>query len=202
MLSRFADLLSTLSAVCFDVFDTALTRSVDTPVDVFAIIGEKLIQRHGALFSGYAEAREIAERTAREKAARHQKREIGFQEIVEALETQNPAFSQYRSEFFDTEMETERECCFAVPEIKAAFDLCRDKGILVFFVSDMYLPETAIRNLLENAGYEAPELIVSCETGCAEWDGSQWPIVTQEWGNAEQILHIGDNEGSDVRTAQ
>lgn len=201
-LSRFTDLLSTVSAVSFDVFDTALTRSVDAPVDVFAIVEEKLIQRHGVLFSGYAEARELAEQTAREKAARHQKREIGFQEIVEALETQNLAFSHYRSEFFDAEMEAERECCFAVPEIKAAFDLCRDKGIPVFFVSDMYLPETAIRNLLENAGYEAPELIVSCETGCAKWDGSQWPIVTQKWGNAEQILHIGDNEGSDVRTAQ
>lgn len=201
-LSRFTELVSTVSVVSFDVFDTALTRLVDTPVDVFAIVEEKLIQRHGVLFSGYAEARELAERAAREKAARHQKREIGFQEIVEALETQNPAFSHYRYEFFDAEMEAERECCVAVPEIKAAFDLCRDKGIPTFFVSDMYLPETAIRDLLENVGYEAPELIVSCETGCAKWDGSQWPIVTQKWGNAEQILHIGDNEGSDVGTAQ
>ncbi|RUT27348.1 hypothetical protein C0V97_01595 [Asaia sp. W19] len=200
-LSRFEDILSTVNAVTFDVFDTALTRVLDTPADVFAIVEADLVRAHGPLFRGYAALREQAEFDARRQAAARGQREIGFDPILDALEEKNIQFAQYRDELLSEEVRVEHECCIPVPEIKAAVELCRFRGLPVLFVSDMYLSTAVVRSLLENAGYESPDLIVSCDTGCAKWDGSQWDIVLDRFGEAGRILHIGDNEGSDGRTA-
>lgn len=201
-LSKFESRLFGVDYVSFDVFDTALTRVLDAPVDVFALVEQRLTDRYGVMFEGYAEARERAERIAREKAARRGQREISFEEIFDEIEISNKDFKTYRDELSGIEIEVEHECCFAVPEIKAAVSSCRAKGIPVLFVSDMYLSGDVIHSLLEKAGYDAPDLIVSCETGCAKWDGSQWEIVVKKLGPASRILHVGDNAGSDGETAE
>lgn len=201
-LARFEALLPSVTAVSLDVFDTALTRTLDAPVDVFALVEKRLVQQHGPAFVGYAAWRETAEREAREKAARKGQKEITFTEILDALVARHGALGAYRQAFSEMEIKAEHECCFAVPEIRAAFELCRKKNIPVLFVSDMYLPSSVIRSLLENAGYAAPELIVSCETGRTKWDGSQWDIVRQEFGAGTKALHIGDNHHSDGITAE
>lgn len=199
---KFSDLLTEVDAISFDVFDTALTRVLDCPGDVFALTEEKLISRLGFCFTGYAAWREEAEREARGKAWRKGLQEIRFTDILDALVSAQSFLREYRHELFETEMQAERECCFAVPEIKAAYELCREKGIPVLFVSDMYLPASAISDLLRDAGYGEPELVVSCETGSTKSAGSQWQYVKERLGRMTRILHIGDNDWSDGETAE
>ncbi|MEE8662252.1 MAG: HAD-IA family hydrolase [Acetobacter sp.] len=198
----FEAALPTVDAVSFDVFDTALTRSLDAPIDIFALVEQNLVARHGHLFTGYAIWRESAERIARDKAWRRGLREVSFDNILDELISTKLIPENYRRELLETELQAEQDCCFAVPEILNAYDLCRKRNIPTLFVSDMYLSETNIADLLENAGYSAPELLVSCETGCTKSDGSQWDIVRQRLGKKTKILHIGDNDRSDVQTAQ
>ncbi|WP_206752285.1 hypothetical protein [Acetobacter fallax] len=196
-LSEFEARLDSIEVVTFDVFDTALTRTLDTPVDVFALIEKRLTDAHGAMFAGYAVKREDAEKTARHKAGACGRREIGFDEILDVLLSENRCFCSFRQVLADTEFEAERDVCFAVPEIKAAVRICIKRGIRVLFVSDMYLPECVIRDLLERVGYAVPDLLVSCETGCVKSDGTQWPVVRTVTGQNSRVLHIGDNEWSD-----
>ena len=198
---QFETLLPDVDAVSFDVFDTALTRVLDAPVDVFALVEQRLVACHGGRFVGYAAWREIAERDARDKAWRQGRREIRLDDILDALVSSGTVPELYRQDMFEAEVQAEHDCCFAVPEIRAAYDLCIERGVPVLFVSDMYLSGEAIHGLLEDAGYCAPELIVSCETGRVKSDGSQWEIVRQKLVDAKTILHIGDNDISDVQTA-
>lgn len=201
-LRKFEQALETAEAVTFDVFDTALTRWLDAPVDVFALIEQRLTEEHGPIFTGYATKRETAEKDARQKASDIGLREVTFCDILNALVTAWPDLEPWYETLKEAEYAAELDCCFGVPEILRATELCAQKKIPVLFVSDMYLPENFIRTLLENAGYSVPGLLVSCENECAKWDGSQWPEVRKKLGRKTRILHIGDNSISDGKTAR
>ncbi len=202
-LAGFRSWLVDVTAVTFDVFDTALTRIVDAPVDVFAIAEATLTQKYGSAFSGYAVRREAGERKAREIAQRENRAEVTLCEIITAIVLDRPDYKFFQSEMIEAELEAERLTCFAVPEIVEAVRICTGQGIRVAFVSDMYLSADMIRTLLLSAGYDGTQpLLVSSETGCSKADGRQWSAVQALFGPDARILHIGDNEWSDVITPQ
>jgi len=200
-LSIFEASIADFNVVSFDVFDTALTRNLETPVDVFCLVEDTLIKALGDQFEGYANKREQAEQKARFIGARENRTEITFKDIFDVIVGDHPEYAQYRSQMESHEIEAEHASCFAVPEIVAAINLCISRNIRVVFVSDMYLSEHHIRSLLKNAGYTPlDDLLVSSETGCTKADGSQWALLTDLCGPDAKILHVGDNDWSDVKS--
>ncbi|GBR00267.1 hypothetical protein [Acetobacter oeni] len=198
-LARFRSGLDGIDVVSMDVFDTALTRIVEAPVDVFAATEEILTQKYGSLFSGYAVRREVAEEKAREIAGRTNRSEVCFPEIISALILAHPDYKTFENHLIGTELAVEQAMCFAVPEIMEAVRICDERGIRVIFVSDMYLSGEEIRSLLTSAGYAgAYSLLVSSETDGTKANGRQWPVVRELCGSRVRILHVGDNEWSDV----
>lgn len=199
-LDAFKQHLEKTDVVSVDVFDTALTRSVETPVDVFALMEECLITHYGAEYEGFAVKREAAERAARLTAWQNfQYQEITHQSIYAELERLLPNTSCKPESLAALEIDIEHHVCLQTPDIHHALMLAHQAGKAIVFVSDMYLSGATIRQLLINAHYTAPlDLLVSSETLHTKADGSQWQVVKDKYGPNARILHIGDNSHSDV----
>ena len=125
-------------AVAFDVFDTLLRRDVAAPADLFA-----LMERTGRARPGFAAARRAAEAAAR---ARHPGREVTLAEIYACPELAgaDPA----------AECAAERAVLRPDPDLLAAARACKDRGLRVYVVSDMYLPAAEIGEILRRAGFD------------------------------------------------
>ncbi len=201
------DLLAAVAQAEFDVlsldvFDTVITRTVETPIDVFALIEQRLTDLAGRKAKSYAVKREKAEKTTRQQAGSYGQGEITLKEILDHLVDNWPDLAPYRAQLENLEIEAELEVIRPVPDILKLIDQTRARGKHVIFVSDMYLAGKTIASLLAKCGVtHAPEdLLVSSEIGLTKHAGTIWPQVIQHAGPGKRILHIGDNEKADIET--
>ncbi len=68
------------------------------------------------------------------------------------------------------------------------------------YPTDMYLPETCIRSILERNGFTGVERIfVSGEYKKSKADGGLFPLIKEALGT-DDIIHVGDQEKSDYQT--
>jgi HAD superfamily hydrolase (TIGR01549 family) len=193
---RFIAELRNVDVVSFDVFDTALTRIVDSPVDVFGLLEHRLVVEFGTTARGFAQAREDAERAARSGAADSE--DITLDAIYGALRKTLPKAAIWLEQARDAELQAERDLCFGTPDILAAYQAVKAAGKRIVFISDMYLPGAAITAMLKEAGFtDWDALLVSGETGRTKVTGRQWNIVAERFGPLERILHVGDDPWSD-----
>jgi predicted HAD superfamily hydrolase len=81
---------------------------------------------------------------------------------------------------------------------------CLDRRKSIVFISDMYLPQAAIGEILKNCGYSKYDaLLVSSETGETKASGRLYDVALGRVAFApKQWLHIGDNPYSDIRMAR
>lgn len=165
----------------FDVFDTAIIRLFEKPVDIFKYIEST------TLSSGFEEKRIRQEQKAR--ATNPTRKDIGLSHIYEAFPSQRP----------QREIDTELKFCVAHPEILAFYaDLVsRDKKI--YFVSDMYLDKETIKNILSKNGFTRFEdIFVSSEDDLIKGDGSRFEWLNRTLPDSRgAAIHIGDNRISD-----
>ncbi len=196
-IDEFVRKLSEYEVISFDVFDTLIFRPFSAPTDVFYLIGESL---------GIMDFKNI--RIKAEYDARIKRRElsgdmeIGIADIWNELEAEVgiPA-----GRGISLEEETEKELCYANPFMLEVWKLLRAMGKRLFVVSDMYLPESIIEELLKNAGFDGAERIfVSCEYHKSKADGKLYTEVLNVFSHEKKmpsIIHIGDNPHSDVKMA-
>lgn len=185
--------------VSFDIFDTAVTRLVDSPVDSFAEMERRLIVEFGDVAKGFAEAREQAERDARAKnRATRGAEEIGLQAIYTALPIRIPLLAKHMGRAAQVELEVERSLLVAVPDILEMTRRLRSIGKQFIFVSDMYLTSTFLEEVLRGVGYKDwAALYVSSETLSTKATGRQWSVIEQQYPQLDRVLHIGDDSWSD-----
>ncbi|MBL8253126.1 MAG: HAD hydrolase-like protein [Candidatus Competibacter sp.] len=88
--------------------------------------------------------------------------------------------------------------------VGALYERAKQAGKRVGFVSDMYLDEHCVDELLRNAGYVDYDFLkVSCTTRETKAAGTLYRRIHAELSVPfEKWLHIGDNLGSDVKQAQ
>jgi FMN phosphatase YigB (HAD superfamily) len=197
-LAAFRTALAEADILSLDVFDTALTRLSDAPVDAFALAEARLVEEIGEDARGFAVARELAELDARALAHSRGHEDITLDEILLALERRLPAAKGRLARFRAAEIAAEQELLVAVPEILDAVRLARETGREVVFVSDMYLSAADIAGFLSAPGYAAPlEVLVSSETRLSKAQGGQWRMLRERFGPAARVLHIGDDAWSD-----
>jgi predicted HAD superfamily hydrolase len=200
-MATFREHLARADLLSLDVFETALCRRCDAPVDAFALTEARLVAQFGEVARGFAEQRELAEVDARGLAHAQGHDDITLDEIVAALGRRVPAMVPHLAAAREAELEAERALVFGVPEIQEAVRLAQEAGKPVVFVSDMYLPGQEIRRLLEIAGYAGPlDLTVSSETRRSKGSGRVWGLLRERFGEGVRILHIGDDAWSDVES--
>ena len=136
-------------AVAFDVFDTLIKRDVAVPTGLFCLMGDDF----------YA-ARIRAEREAR--AA--QSREVTLAEIYA-----RPCLARYDAA---AECAAELAACAANRPVLDAVQTLKKQGKKLYYISDMYLPQTQIDAMLRRCGYPCFDGgFVSCTYGVQKRSG-------------------------------
>ena len=158
--------------ISFDVFDTAIFRKVYKPWDIFGLLGEEF-------------------KAARAEAEKDLWKSIPFYNIFDIYK-KIPQYDVH------AEIQAELDNCIPNPKILDIYNSNKDDYI---FISDMYLPQHYIEEMLKKCGYKNPRVFVSCDCKAGKSDGKLFKRV-------EQILmrkidtHYGDNIWADIRGAR
>lgn len=154
-----------------DVFDTALFRDVYQPRDIFSLIEDKV----GNSFR--------KKRIEAESKAAAKNRFYTLRDIYTYLIGFDP----------NKEIEMEFEHVYANPKI---LEMYNKNPMNYVFISDMYLPSSTIKKMLENCGYINPRVFVSCEEKCNKSSGILFDKVQKRVGKITK--HYGDNYRGDI----
>ena len=181
--------------VSFDVFDTLIFRPFANPIDLFYIVGERL---------NLPEFKAI--RTEAEKKLKEIHHIVGgswevtLEEIYDYIEKN---YGINAGIGLQTEIEAEMDYCVANPYMKQVYKMVKEQNKRIIIVSDMYLRKEVIELLLSKNGYNGYEkLYVSNEYGCGKGrEGDLYRYVINDY-DKNQIVHIGDNQVSDVENAK
>jgi predicted HAD superfamily hydrolase len=199
--SKLADLIDNARYVSFDIFDTAILRNVLVPVDVFTLVQKQYETNNDNDLADYQNKRKQAERRVRKKVYQQQQvSEVSLTEIFECLREDCDWDVQLAETLKNLEIETETKICRRNQFIFAVYRYCLSQQKRVVFTSDMYLPLAAIETILKAAGYDNFEKIfLSSELRLTKHQGDLYPYIVERLGcKPEQILHIGDNQRSDI----
>ncbi len=193
-----------IELLSLDIFDTLLFRAVAKPIDIFPIMWnkakQKQINRIDLFGNEFQKLRVEMERRARNK---HKNREVFLENIYEEM----PSFiANDKALLMRLELDTEKEYCYANPEICEVIKEAKENGKKIVLTSDMYLTAKQIEDILEINGIlllDIDDIIVSCEHQCNKQNGELYQKLFEKYPkiNKETILHIGDNRDSDYDQA-
>lgn len=191
------DILEKADTVSFDIFDSLVKRDVPSPNSVHYLVEQEFFTRTGRRIPDYYRKRRQAETAAYTHA---DKREITLQEIFGGMESID---KNDRELLMDLEKEMEYGVCCAAPDMKEVFEQTLSAGKRVVITSDMYLPETEIRRILNKCGYcDYGKLYLSSSYGVTKASGQLYRYLFEKDKNrSETIVHIGDNIKSDYLRA-
>lgn len=180
----------------FDIFDTCLVRLCGEPDNVFFILGEDVLEGcDDCLLRDFVRERKNAERTATKTL---NKEAVTINEIYDFFDT--AIFTGVdKNIIIQKEIELEKSILVPVNAIRSRIECCRRRGKIAF-VSDMYLPDEMIKEILEK--YElfhaGDSLYISGSIGFSKKTGNLFKYV-KEKENVKYINwhHYGDNFLSD-----
>ena len=162
----------------FDIFDTLIARRCIRPVAVF----EEVERRCGA--SGFAALRQVAERAV-------EANEYTLADIYSALARMASLDATVAQALMAHEIAVELEMVVPMAENLA---LVRDDSLLI---TDMYLPEPTIRQLLAKVGI--PAHLSLLRTSHGKRQGEVWRALAAA---DVHLHHLGDHAVSDVSQAR
>ena len=195
----------------FDVFDTLITRNTATPLGIFTLIQHKLC--NDELYAGissyirenFYQLRIHAEELARLHYQQNGIEDVTLEQIYEAMGTTGYLSPEEQVVLTDLERQTE---CVNVVGIQKNIEKIKEllaSNQRVVLISDMYLDEKTIRNMLiaVDPVFKEIPLYVSSEYKQGKYSGNLYKTVkvsdTVECGN---WTHFGDNPHCDVTAAK
>lgn len=188
--------------ISFDIFDTALVRATERPIDVFLLLAHEIgIDDVYAFASTRIEAEAQARKRAWEEEGAV---EISLQEIYIQL-MESPLLAGYSlTKLMERERELELRLSRRNPKVGVIFDWVRKLGKRFVFISDMYLDAPLIDAMLAKHGYSGYEFLwVSSAEGLTKSNGKLFSHAIEHLGiSASELVHIGDNFNSDVERAR
>lgn len=178
-------------AVSFDVFDTLLKRKVNTPEDVFQLmqldIGEKI--------PNFKNKRINAERKAR---LTNNPKEITLDDIYNNF---SGLSDQQRDYLKKLELKFERAILVPNKSIVDLFNKCIENNKNVFIISDMYLPVSFVKEILNGLNIKGySKLYLSSDTHLTKRSGALFDLYLKENHlEGKDCIHIGDSWKSDYK---
>lgn len=197
---------STVKAVSFDVFDTLVLRPFYYPTDLFSYLSfdfNKLAKSDSYVY--FEQIRTDAEKLCRKKLQANGSgaEDITLGDIYACLAETYGLGKALADEMQALELKAEKRFCYARKTAKELYGLAKYLGKKVIAVSDMYLPEQAVKEILQNCGYEMDEVFVSSERKTGKWSGNLYKYVQKTMALPKRsFLHIGDSLESDVIQAK
>lgn len=196
--------LEAAEVVSFDVFDTSILRALARPEDLFSLMEPAVRLRLGTPSLDFSSARRVAEQQARDNAWQKERvREVTLDEIYGMLAQSLALDPEQAQALAEMEIAAERAVCRQNQFIHEAYRWCLDRGKRVAFISDTYLPESVIADLLHHAGYDRYEALLASSTSKrTKSSGALHADARTRLGRAERWLHIGDNIHADIKMAR
>lgn len=173
----------------FDIFDTLLTRAVYKPQDLFYFIGKELSNKKIINIdqNSFKENRIKAEIYSRQKKSNE---EITLDDIYFELQKLLSINNDILEYIKLLECTMENNFSYSIDEnIKKI----KEDSIII---SDMYLPEIFIKDLLLNNGIKYKELFLSSRYKLTKHTGNLYDIAIKKY---KDIYHLGDNIYSDFK---
>lgn len=187
----------------FDIFDTLITRNTETPQGVFLLMQE-YIQEKKEEYGRYSVLKDFAclRIEAEENASANTgKAVICLQDIYNTLAKKVCLSREDTERLMLLEVQTEIRCAVGIEKnIQKIIDLF-DSNKHVVLISDMYLSEEDIRNILINVHpiFTRIPIYVSSEHACTKQDGLLYIKVKEsESASYGNWTHYGDNYISDI----
>lgn len=195
--------------VSFDLFDTLLVRRVHDPdlvkLPVARLIAELAKKKSISIgWQTVQKLRDMVEQRQRAKTAE----KFDDHEACYPLFMRETLLDIFKDQFseavFDevTKYELFMENSMLVPR-QQLFDWVKElsrQGKRIFIISDMYLPATHLKVLVEHAGLSnyVEEVISSADTFLAKASGKGYEFIHEKFTLAKnRWIHIGDNPFSD-----
>ena len=190
-LPRVLDRYPGVKVLSLDCFDTLLWRDCHAPTDLFgALPGVTTMQRT----TGEGRARVLARAT-------RDARDVAIDAIYAAIMPH--ADARTRAAAIAAEIAAEARHCHAFAPTVALMRAARGRGMKVIIVSDTYLDQRELHQLIAAAaGADVAGMIdrVFCSSSWAKpkGEGLYGEVLPRIKARPDQILHIGDNHHADV----
>lgn len=190
--------------ISFDIFDTLVYRPFKTPSDLFDLMSEKAREITRLPLMDFRTERHAAERTAFKNANARGEGETSLSEIYQVLSQRLSLDQETLGRLMALELDLEMALIYPRQSGYIAFQEARRLGKQIVLISDMYLPETFIRELLDKNGYTGFERIfLSSTCKLKKHSGKLYDYALREMGiDPRTILHVGDNVDSDIKRAK
>lgn len=190
----------------FDIFDTLITRTTASPRGIFAIMQERLKREaitglSSLITDNFYQVRVQGEEISRAMFVNAEYQDVSLEEIYEVIQENYHLPDQAIRQLIQLELDTEFDNVLPITENIQKLKMLYLSGESVILISDMYLSESQIRNLLVKADpiFQKIKIYVSSEYKRTKKSGQLYHLVQQKehipWDAWE---HIGDNSHFDV----
>jgi predicted HAD superfamily hydrolase len=193
-----------IQALSVDVFDTALTRCWARPEHVHLACAHRL--RDAGLISLDDTAWLALRRQAEHQATQSRGADLArLDDIYEQLASTLCWTAAQMTAAQNTECAVELAIVWPVAPMQMCWTEAAARGLARRFVSDMYLPTNIVWQMLSRCGFDAAshDVWVSGDKGASKSSGALYGALSQALRAVPaSILHIGDNQHSDVDQAR
>lgn len=206
--------LPSVDLLSFDVFDTLIERRLGPPDQVKRLAARHFLEANRSAVGAIDQERILRLRAKVEAALRRGSREAGLDgecrltEIAAgmavelALAARGSSASSLERALVESELAAETRAVVAKPGMSELLAELRQRGKRVVAVSDMYLDEWLLRELLDRVGIAVhlDAVYVSSEHGVGKHSGRLFrKMLELERTPAARVVHIGDNVRSDYQ---
>lgn len=192
-----------VKCVSFDVFDTLIVRPLYSPEDLFVLMNDFVKAQIGTIMEpDFKEMRKFGESLAREDLKNKSNYdEVTLDEIYENIKKQFKLSDKTVNRIKEKEIGLELQLVQQRQFGKYLFDLVKFLGKKLICISDMYLPKEIVYSMLQKCGYEISfdDVFLSSECRITKYNRDLFKYVLNKISlDASQMLHIGDNDYSDI----
>lgn len=179
-----------ISVLSLDCFDTLLWRKTALPMDVFHDLSLSPIARTSS--EGFARLLNYIQK---------KNLEVSLEEVYQAAYPSLNLSGQ--NQFVEAEILAEKKACYPFLPVVDLIRQAHAKNIKVIIVSNTYLKQSQLRELLTavlpcDVMDIISHIFCSCEFGKSKNNGLFVDVLEQLAVTPDKILHIGDNPSADL----
>lgn len=184
--------------ISFDVFDTLVCRNLLEPDDMFDLMNNEVNKIVGKKVP-FREIRKKADAALR--PALKQRCDINLDDIYTEIGRVLQVDKSIVNELKKLELRFEEKFLCKRSSVADVMQHAYNIGKRVVLTSDMYLTEKQLTSLLTKLGINAfHKVYISSDVGCRKDTRTLFPhILEQEGVQPNEMIHIGDNEHSDMQ---